>query len=268
VFFSYNNSASILLGLLIEEVTGTTYNTAIGNLLLDRSAVLQRPHSDGHYAGPVNGNDGVAVQAPLWLPRSVDPAGGMWCTTRDVLRYARMHLGAVNGATAEFALKLLFGTVSCSTVISSELSIAIRNIEQREQGMLRSGRTVRSAVVAVIGSGAMAGTVLFGCASVAFAEPMPAPPPTAPGAPGPGCTAADLAVASGTVGTAMGDYMFSHPDVNNFFTSLRGLPNQELRGRVQTYLDANPQVETDINAIRQPVTDLRNRCDAPPPLGE
>jgi len=77
--------------------------------------------------------------------------------------------------------------------------------------------------------------------------------------------AADLAQASGTVGTAMAQYMFSHPDVNNFFTSLRGLPNEELRGRVQAYMDANPQVETDINGIRQPVTDLRNRCDAPAP---
>lgn len=30
----------------------------------------------------------------MWLPRSVDPAGGIWATTRDVVRYARMHLGA------------------------------------------------------------------------------------------------------------------------------------------------------------------------------
>jgi Beta-lactamase len=36
----------------------------------------------------------VAVQTPLWVPRNVDPAGGIWSTTRDVLRYARLHLGA------------------------------------------------------------------------------------------------------------------------------------------------------------------------------
>ena len=66
----------------------------------------------------------------------------------------------------------------------------------------------------------------------------------------------------------MAAYLFTHPDVNNFFTSLRGLPNEELRGRVQTYMDANPQVEAEVNGIRQPVTDLRNRCDAPAPLGE
>jgi hemophore-related protein len=133
--------------------------------------------------------------------------------------------------------------------------------------MLLSGRTVRSALVGVIGTGAMAGAMWFGGASLALAQPTPTPPPPAPAAPQPGCTAADLAQASGTVGTAMADYMFSHPDVNNFFTSLRGQPNEEIRSDVRTYLNANPQVETDINGIRQPVTDLRNRCDAPPPLG-
>jgi hemophore-related protein len=133
--------------------------------------------------------------------------------------------------------------------------------------MVISGRAGRRAVAEVIGSGAVACAVLFAGPAVAFAEPTPAPPPPAPAAPPPGCTAADLAQASGTVGTAMGQYLFSHPDVNNFFTSLRGLPNEELRGRVQTYMDANPQVETEINGIRQPVTDLRNRCDAPAPVG-
>jgi heme-binding protein len=132
--------------------------------------------------------------------------------------------------------------------------------------MLLSVRTTRRAVAGLIGSGAMAGAMLFGGAAQAFAQPTPAPPPPPAAAPAPGCTAADLAQASGTVGTAMAAYMFSHPDVNNFFTSLRGLPNEELRGRVQTYMDANPQVETEINGIRQPVTDLRNRCDAPAPL--
>ena len=130
-----------------------------------------------------------------------------------------------------------------------------------------SGFSNRRAVAGLIGSGAVAGAMLFGGAALAFAQPTPVPPPPPAGAPAPGCTAADLAQASGTVGTAMAEYMFGHPDVNNFFTSLRGLPNEELRGRVQTYMDANPQVETEINGIRQPVTDLRNRCDAPAPSG-
>ena len=123
--------------------------------------------------------------------------------------------------------------------------------------MLVSGRALRSAVVGVIGAGSM----LFGGASIASAEPVPGVPP-------PNCTAGDLAVASGTVGTAMGDYLFSHPDVNDFFTSLRGQPSEEIHDRVQTYMDAHPQVESEINGIRQPLTDLRSRCDlAASPLG-
>jgi len=118
-------------------------------------------------------------------------------------------------------------------------------------------RTLRSTAAGVIACGAM----LIGGAPLASADPEPAPPP-------PNCTAGDLAVASGTVGTAMGDYLFSHPDVNDFFTSLRGQPNTEVHDRVQTYMDAHPQVESEINGIRQPLTDLRNRCDlGPPPFG-
>ena len=123
--------------------------------------------------------------------------------------------------------------------------------------MLVSGHVLRRAVIGVTASGAM----LIGGASLASADPVPAPPP-------PNCTAGDLAVASGTVGTAMGDYLFSHPEVNDFFTSLRGQPTQQIHDLVQTYMDAHPQVESEINAIRQPLTDLRGRCDLPAsPLG-
>ena len=125
--------------------------------------------------------------------------------------------------------------------------------------MLQSGQTRRRALVGVMGAGALAGAILVGGASSASAEP----PPPAP----PGCSAGDLAQVSGSVGTAMSGYLFSHPEVNDFFTSLRGLPNEELRGNVQTYMDAHPQVESEITGIRQPLTDLRSRCDAPAPLG-
>jgi hemophore-related protein len=123
--------------------------------------------------------------------------------------------------------------------------------------MLVSGRTLRSAVMGAAACGAM----LIAGASFASAEPGPGVPP-------PNCTAGDLAVASGTVGTAMGDYLFGHQDVNEFFTSLRGQPSVEVHDRVQTYMDAHPQVESEINGIRQPLTDLKSRCDlAASPLG-
>jgi hemophore-related protein len=123
--------------------------------------------------------------------------------------------------------------------------------------MAESRRVIRSAAVGVIAIGAM----LIGGASLASADPDPAVPP-------PNCTAGDLAWASGTVGTAMADYLFTHQNVNEFFTSLRGQPTDEIHDRVQTYMDANPQVESEINGIRQPLTDLRSRCDlGAPALG-
>ena len=67
--------------------------------------------------------------------------------------------------------------------------------------MMLSGFSTRRAVAGLIGSAAVAGAMLFGGAALAFAEPPPAPPPAPRHAPG--CTAADLAQASGIVGTAM-----------------------------------------------------------------
>ncbi len=123
--------------------------------------------------------------------------------------------------------------------------------------MLLSGRAGHRAMAGLIGSGAMAAAILFGGASSALAQP--APEPAAP--PPPNCTAADLAQVSGAVGTGMGVYLFTHPEVNNFFTSLRGKPDDEVRAAVQDYMNANPQVEAEINGIRQPLKDLRERCD-------
>src|SRR3982074_1986115 len=126
--------------------------------------------------------------------------------------------------------------------------------------MKLSGRPTCRAVAGLVGGGAMAGAMLFGGASFAFAQPSPTPLPPPSAGPQPGCTAADLAQVSGTVGTAMGDYLVTHPDVHNFFPGLRGQPNDQIRADVQNYMSANPQVESDINGIRQPLTDLRNRC--------
>ena len=124
--------------------------------------------------------------------------------------------------------------------------------------MLKSGLSWRRTVVQVIGIAVMASVALLGGAAVGQAQPSPTPSPSP--APQPGCTAADLAQVSGGVATATSDYLFSHPDVNNFFTSLRGLPNDEIPNDVRNYLDGNPQARSDLMAIRQPLTDLRARC--------
>lgn len=68
-------------------------------------------------------------------------------------------------------------------------------------------------------------------------------------------------VSSG-VSAATSAYLFTHPDVNAFFTGLEGSPRDELRGQIQQYLDANPQVKAELNGIRQPLIDFKNCCGA------
>jgi heme-binding protein len=114
--------------------------------------------------------------------------------------------------------------------------------------MLLSGRTARRAVAGAIGATTLAGTMLLSASPMAFADPPP------------NCTAADLAGVSSGVAAGTSAYLFSHPDVNAFFTSLKGQPKSAIRDDVQSYLNANPQVKADLQQIRQPLVDLKNRC--------
>ncbi|MCB0933009.1 MAG: heme-binding protein [Mycobacterium sp.] len=109
-----------------------------------------------------------------------------------------------------------------------------------------SDRMARRVTGGVIGAGAVA-AALLGVAPSAAAAP-------------PNCTAADLAGVASGVSAATSAYLFTHPDVNDFFTGLEGTPRDELRGQIQQYLDANPQVRAELQGIRQPLVDLRARC--------
>ena len=118
--------------------------------------------------------------------------------------------------------------------------------------MLLSARTARRAVAGAVGTGTLAGAMLFGAQPSAMADEPP------------NCTAADLAGVASGVSAATSAYLFTHPDVNWFYTSLEGQPRDAIRDDVQTYLDANPQVKADMTGIRQPLVDLKNRCGAAP----
>jgi len=47
-------------------------------------------------------------------------------------------------------------------------------------------------------------------------------------------------------------------------TSLEGLSRADVAKQVKTYLDDHPDTKADMTGIRQPLTDLRDRCGAPP----
>ena len=115
-------------------------------------------------------------------------------------------------------------------------------------------------IVGRIAAGAISGAMLFAAAGLASADWKADPADPTP-APLPGCTAADLAQVSAGVATETSGYLFSHPDVNAFFTSLKGQQRSDQADQVKQYMDANPQTHTDLEGIRQPLTDFRNRCN-------
>jgi heme-binding protein len=122
--------------------------------------------------------------------------------------------------------------------------------------MLLSARGARRAVAGAVGTGAIAGAMLFGAVPSALADDPANNPP--------GCTAADLAGVASGVSASTSAYLFSHPDVNGFFTSLEGLPRDQVRTKVKDYMSANPSVHADLMGIRQPLVDLKNRCGSAP----
>ncbi|WP_099021441.1 heme-binding protein [Mycolicibacterium palauense] len=107
--------------------------------------------------------------------------------------------------------------------------------------------TARRAIVGALGAGAVAGAMF-----VAAPSALAAPPPN--------CSAADLAGVLSGVSASTSAYLFTHPDVNAFYSGLEGADHQTRQTEITKYLDANPQVKAELTAIRQPLIDIKNNC--------
>jgi hemophore-related protein len=123
--------------------------------------------------------------------------------------------------------------------------------------MAFSERTTRVLASGTIIAGGLLGAALFGGIPSALADQDP-------GADPPNCTAADLEGVRSGVSAATSAYLFTHPDVNNYVSSLAGLSRAQVAVKMKAYMAANPQVKTDMTGIRQPLLDLKDRCAAPP----
>jgi heme-binding protein len=122
--------------------------------------------------------------------------------------------------------------------------------------MLLSAHAGRRVVAGALGAGAIASAMLLGTTPSAMADDPANNPPN--------CTAGDLAQVAAGVSASTSVYLFTHPDVNWFFTSLEGKPRDEVRTEVADYLAANPVVKDELTGIRQPLVDLKNRCGSAP----
>jgi CubicO group peptidase (beta-lactamase class C family) len=107
--FSYCNSGFSVLGLVVEAVTGSSWDQAVQDVVARplgivagtlAEQVVLHPHALGHLQLPVSDAPDAekALQvAPLWSPpRSVGPAGTVCCSARDLVSFGR----AVGGSGA------------------------------------------------------------------------------------------------------------------------------------------------------------------------
>jgi heme-binding protein len=88
--------------------------------------------------------------------------------------------------------------------------------------------------------------------------------PAATAGASPGCTVADMTSVETGVAAAMSVYLWSHPEVNDFFTSVQGLPPDQAFAQIRDYLTARPQTKAEMDAIQAPADDLRARCGIAP----
>jgi CubicO group peptidase (beta-lactamase class C family) len=97
---SYNNASLALAGHVIALVTGSTYEQAMKELVLEplgldstyffMNEIMTRRFAVGHRQDP----DGtIKVARPWALPRGGSPAGGMSANAADQIAWARFHLG-------------------------------------------------------------------------------------------------------------------------------------------------------------------------------
>jgi len=97
--FSYCNAGYVILGRIVERLTGRTWDDAMRVELfeplgLEQVTTLPEECMLGRFAVGHVGEPGEPPHvAPAWgLPRSLGPAGLITCTVRDVLGFAALHL--------------------------------------------------------------------------------------------------------------------------------------------------------------------------------
>ncbi len=102
--WSYNNAGFSLAGRVIEVVTGKTYEAAMQELVFDPlglklsfffpNDVMTHRFMAGHIYSFEN--DPLAVARPWALARTAHAAGAITSTVKDLLRYARFHMGQID----------------------------------------------------------------------------------------------------------------------------------------------------------------------------
>jgi CubicO group peptidase (beta-lactamase class C family) len=110
---SYNNASFGVAGRVIEQVTGTSYEAALRTLLLEplglegtlffSRELLTRRFAVDHQRL----QDGGTTVLKGGFPRATNPVGGLATTTRDLIAWARFHLGDGAGIVSSELVRLM-----------------------------------------------------------------------------------------------------------------------------------------------------------------
>ncbi|MFG1930557.1 heme-binding protein [Mycobacterium sp. NPDC048908] len=116
---------------------------------------------------------------------------------------------------------------------------------------------ILSRLVTTACTGAGIGAALVVASPLAHANQDPAANP-------PNCSAADLEGVRAGVDASTSAYLFAHPDLNDFMSSLKAMSREQVAVKVKGYMASHPDEQADMTNIRQPLVDIKNRCGAPP----
>jgi heme-binding protein len=121
-----------------------------------------------------------------------------------------------------------------------------------------SATTVRRGLYGMFAGGLLA----FGSAAIVM--------PVANAVPD-GCSQSGIATTASSVSATTAAYLAAHPQTNQELTDIAKQPAEQAEQAYRAYFERNPQIENELKAINQPVTDLTNQCGidvTPTPISE
>lgn len=129
--------------------------------------------------------------------------------------------------------------------------------------MKMSEMTVRRGLYGMFAGGLLAFGSAAIIAPVANAEPDTADTNT--------CSVSAIANTSSTVSASTSTYLASNPEANEALSEIATQPQEQATEAFRTYFAQNPEVETQLQTINQPVVDLASQCGielTPTPISE
>jgi heme-binding protein len=126
--------------------------------------------------------------------------------------------------------------------------------------MTMSATTVRRGLYGMFAGGLLA----FGSAAIVMPVAGAEPNTT-------NCTQSGIATTASTVSASTATYLAAHPQTNQELTDISKQPVEQAQKAYQVFFEKNPQVENELQAINQPITDLSKQCGievTPTPISE